>query len=379
MGPQAICWTLAVAAWVSLMGTPPGARAAPVAWLTGAALQERLAQPVDNVYWSGTPLRRALNRLSAAERIAVVLDRRVDPDQKVEFSLGNVPLKEALEQIAEKLQLGLSLPGPLAYFGPPEAASRLWTLAELRRDEARKLPADVGRKFLQAERLAWEDFATPRDLLAQLAAQAGIEIAGLEQVPHDLWAAADLPPLPLVDRLTLIVVQFDLTFQIAADGRSIALVPAPENATIVRSYPGGRQPDELAARWAELVPDSRIKVVGEKIYVKGPMEDHQRLTDSQHTARRPSKPAGKGQEEQRHTLRVTNAPLGKVLEELAGRFQLELKIDEAALQQAGISLQQQVSFSVKDATMDGLFEAVLNPVGCTFRRQGKTLEVRPAD
>jgi hypothetical protein len=37
-----------------------------------------------------------------------------------------------------------------------------------------------------------------------------------------------------------------------------------------------------------------------------------------------------------------------------------------------------VSFSVRDATVDELFEAVLSPAGCTFRREGKTILVVPA-
>ena len=48
-------------------------------------------------------------------------------------------------------------------------------------------------------------------------------------MPHDLWAAADLPPISLVDRLTLIAIQFDLTFKVAEHGKRLELVPVPEN------------------------------------------------------------------------------------------------------------------------------------------------------
>ena len=236
-----------VLAWLCSSGLHAQAAPAPPAWLAGAALQERLAQPSAEVYWSGLPLRQALSRFSRAARVAILVDRRIDPGQKVDLSLSTMPLREALDQIAEHLDVGMSLPGALVYYGPAEVASRLWTLAELRREEARRLPASAGRKFLQAERLAWPDFATPRDLLTQLASQSGIELLGLEQVPHDLWAAADLPAIPLVDRLTLIAVQFDLTFRIADSGDRVTLVPVPDDVAIVRSYPAGREPEALAA------------------------------------------------------------------------------------------------------------------------------------
>lgn len=367
------------AALLSCAG-PAVSAAEPVGWLTGPAFQERLSRPADDVYWSSLPLRPAIDRFSRAEKTAVVLDRRIDPDQRVDLALSKLSLREAFQRLAEHLEAGVSLPGSVVYFGPPAVAARLGTLAELRREEARRLSGGVGRKLLQAERMSWPDLSTPRDLLDGLASQNAIAISGLEQIPHDLWAAADLPALPLVDRLTLIVVQFDLTFQIAADGRGVRLVSVPDDVAIVRAYPAGRQPQDTAARWADLAPDARIKIVGEKIFVKGTLEDHQRIADAHHPARRsasrPSRTKAEG--EKRYTVAAARGPLGRMLQELAARFELELQVDEDALRQAGISLQQPVSFSAKDATVDGLFEALLKPAGCTFQRRGKTIEVRPA-
>ena len=85
------------------------------------------------------------------------------------------------------------------------------------------MPAAVSRPLLQPKPLAWPDFATPRDILTDLARQNGLTLEGLDRVPHDLWAAADLPPLSLVERLTLVANQFDLTFALSADGRTVTL------------------------------------------------------------------------------------------------------------------------------------------------------------
>ena len=233
----------------------------------------------------------------------------------------------------------------------------------LRRAEAggsRPSAPAAGRKFLLPKRTRWDDFATPRDLLAQLAAESAIEISGLELVPHDLWAGADLPPVSLIERLTLIAGQFDLTFQIAADAGAVALIPVPDDVTIARTYPGGRNPEQLAERYRTLAPESQVELVAGKIQVRGLLEDHERITGSRRTARREAaQPTGDSPGKKRYTVRDAKGQLGPMLEELAGRLDLELRIDHEALRQAKISLQQPVAFSVEEATLDELFEAVV--------------------
>jgi hypothetical protein len=364
-------------------GNPRFAAAGTGAWLTGDSFRERLEQPVGAIFWSGLPLRPALVRLARTEQVAILLDRRVDPDQKVDLSLEGVSLREALGRIAKHLGLGLSLPESFAYFGPPRAAARLWTLLELRRDEARRLPAAASRRLLLADRLSWPDFASPRPLLARLAASGPVVVSPLEDVPHDLWAAADLPPLPLVDRIALVAAQFDLTFRFVHGGTGLQLVPIPDEVAVVRSYPGKHRANALAAEWADAVPGVRVKAVGERVFVKGRMEDQQRIADLASPPRRnplrpAEKPAPAGAGEQRYTLRVVQKPLGDTLEQLAARFHLKLTLDEEALRTAGISLQQPVSFTATDVTLDGLFQALLRPAGCAFRLREHSIEVRPA-
>ena len=108
------------------------------------------------------------------------------------------------------------------------------------------LPPAAAKKFFEQKSMAWDDLTTPRELLEKLGSENGIEIAGLEQIPHDLWAAADLPPLELIERLTLIAGQYDLTFEVSADGNRITLVPVPEHVELVRTYPAGRQAQQTA-------------------------------------------------------------------------------------------------------------------------------------
>ena len=135
--------------------TPQGA----VAWLTGPALQERLDAKLDLI-WSGSanPLQAALAKLSRAERVAVLLDRRVDPHQNVAIKLVSVSLAAALDEIARKRGLGVTMLGPVIYFGPPEAATRLNPLSARREEEVRRLRPAVARRLLLRKPLVWRDY-----------------------------------------------------------------------------------------------------------------------------------------------------------------------------------------------------------------------------
>jgi hypothetical protein len=351
------------------------------AWLSGRDLQARFETVVPRVVWSGVPLRQVIRTVSTTQAVAILLDRRVDPDHTIDLTLTNVTVAELLQRIAKARELGLTRVGPVTYLGPPAVTARLRTLASLREEDVEKLPPDAAATLLEPETLAWNDFATPRGLLSRLTESAGIRLEGLEQVPHDLWAAADLPSLPLVDRLTLIAVQFDLTFRIGADGRSMNLVPVPERVAVVRRYPGGREPQQLAQRWSRLVPESQVRVVGDEVFVRGSVEDHERLNVAPHASARPAprRPSPSGRQEVRFTVQNTKGPLDRLVAELGQKLKVEVRLDRDALEQAGISPNQMVSFSVKEATVDELFEAVLSPAGCTFRREGKTIVVVPAD
>lgn len=354
---------------------PSQSAAAPHAdWLTGRDLEEQLAGSA-GVFWSGRPLRDGLASLSAAERVAVLLDRRVDPGTEMELTLQNRPLGEVFGGIAASLGLGATRLGPVVYIGPPEYTTRLRTLVELRRDDVRKLPSAAARRWTAQRAFAWEDFATPRGLVDELGSRSGLRVEALEQIPHDLWAGADLPPLDLVERLTLVVGQFDLSFTIAADGRSVALVPIPERVAVVRSYPGGPRAEQVAAEWKRRVPGAEFAVRGETIWVRGLVEEHEQLRGPSEPREHPSTPPAEGR--QVYTLTFEEKPVGPVLRQLAAHVKLTLEVDEAAIAAAGISLDKRISVSVKDVSAEQLFRQVAAAAGLDARIVGETVRVRP--
>ena len=338
--PRKVVCLMTVA--MTVLGFGQGDRAAVAGharWATGAALQQRLAEPVD-ILWSGNPLRKAIEGLAKSQQVALLIDRRLDPDQKSDVTLNRVPLETALGAIAGQYGFGVARLADVLYVGPPSAANRLGSIADAFQQAVRQLPTKAQQRFFQAADVVWPDLATPRELLSQLGQQGGVEIAGLDQIPHDLWAAADLPPMSLIDRLTLIAVQFDLTFKVVSDGARLELTPITENLPPSQRSHGERSASSPAKPAAP--PNAAIERV--------------------RIAR----------------LSVKTQPLGRVLHQLAERLALEMRIDEQAISAAGISLDQPVSINVEDVSIDELLRKLLQPVGLAFRRQQKVIEVFPA-
>ena len=353
-----------------------GAAAEPAAWLTGRALQQQLEQPVSGS-WSRISLRRALKRFARSVRVAIVLDRRIDPSRSLELTFQPQPLETALEQIAAEQKIGVAMLGPVAYFGPPETTARLRTASALQHEALAKLPLSAKRKLLQAKAWRWADATEPAVLLAQLAKEAGVKIAGQELVQHDLWTETDLPALSWIDRLALVAIQFELTFTVSDDGRTATLVPLPAEVAIAKTYPGGSNAAHLAAKWQREFPNVRITTADDKLTVTGRVEDHERIEQKLKpaTTKRPER-ANAG--EQVYTIAQDNVPLDQLLAQLAKQLGLEVRYDDA-IAKAGVALDQRVSIKVKQAPLAKVFEAALAPAGLTCTIRGKVVEVRLAD
>jgi hypothetical protein len=314
-----------------------------VDWAVGANFQQALAEPCD-ILWAANPLRQAFKSLSLARKVAILIDRRVDPSQKLDVSLKDVPLESALQTIAEGRGLAVARLGAVVYVGPPSAAKHLLQIAALLDKDTRHLPETARLKFRQTKTLAWDDLVSPRELLERIADQSGLKITGLELVPHDLWAAADLPRLTLADRLSLIAVQFDLALKISDRGNRIELLPL--SAELRRPPP--REQDATRSR---LAPKPTATAKTEP-------STNLKLTRIQ--------------------LVVRQKPLEPVLKQLANRLGLELKIDHDAIRAAGISLDQLVSLHAENATVDECLAQLLKSTGLSFYRRDRLVEIVPA-
>jgi hypothetical protein len=176
-------------------------------------------------------------------------------------------------------------------------------------------------------------------LVEQLAAEGRIEVDRFDRVPHDLWAEATLPPLPLCDRLAVVLLQFDLTFEPSRDGRRIALVPVPDDLpaeSVAADTPSAQSSQDAATT----VDPELIRI---------------------------------------DRLAIEQVPVGAVLRQVAQQTGLRLQVDEAAIERAGLSLDTFIAVRVENVTLDELLAHVVEGTGLACRREGRTIYVVPAD
>ncbi len=348
-------------------------------WATGTTLAERLDGLV-GVTLSGRSLREGLYRLGETQGVGVLLDRRIDPGLELDLTLRQVPLADAFRKIAEAGDMGVTQLGPLFYFGPRATVEKLRTLAAMKREELQQeIPREVALRLAGRRGWSWGDLATPRGLIELLAEEGQFRVEGLEQIPHDLWAAADLPPLTLIDRLVLVAAQYDRTFSVSSDGTTLRLVPLPQEIAVVRRYPGGAHANEVAKKTAALAPDAQVRVVGRDVYVKGTVEEHERIVAQRSPTRKPPVDASASSPDHITIpgLNAQNIPVGAVLKKIASQLNLELTYDDAAMRREGVSLDTRISIHVENVSLDELLEEVTGAAGLVCRREGRRLEIRP--
>lgn len=330
------------------------------------------------LHWDQVPLREATMRLSDALRRAIFVDRRVDPSRRIDLSLREVAPQDVLERLATELSLGVSQWDGVVYLGPPPTAAQLRTVAAICQNHIRQLPPDRRRVLLHREPRSWPRFTEPRRLVVDLLAEQGWAVRNAELIPHDLWPAGQLPALGLGDQLTLLLAGFDLTFVPLADQRAIEIQPI-DNPVVLRKryrWPESRGPELSVLR--QKLPDATLQVEGRRLVVAGRLEDHERLLELLgRRSDRSDRGSAAQNVERRYTLRVDNQPVGVVLRELGRQLAWNVRVDEAAIQAAGRSLDRRVSFAVEDATLDELLESMLQPAGLTHRRNGQQLIVTP--
>jgi hypothetical protein len=330
------------------------------------------------IHWQGVPLRDAAARIGGLFGDRVFIDRRIDPATSISLDINAAAAGDVLRAIAANHGLGVSRFDKLLYLGPRAAAERLRTLAALRSDDIFRLREDLKAPLDRRRPISWPRLTEPRSLVAQFVEQRGWKLDNLEAIPHDLWPAGELPAISFAEQLTVLLVGFDLTFELQPGQKTVRIVPLKGPVAIHRRY---RLPDNLADPATVLkqqLPTIEARIEGGVAAVDARLEDHERLAEwlrGRSRARENNRATPRTK--QLYTLRVQEKPVGAVLRELAQRLNWNVDIDEASIRASGHSLDARVSFSVEDVEQDVLLEALLKPAGLDFRRDGERLRIMP--
>jgi hypothetical protein len=334
--------------------------------------------------WSNVELRSVLNKIANERRIAILLDRRIDPTVQLPIDLANRPLRDGLQDVARLAEAAVSVAEPVVYIGPTHSARVLRTAIELR---TRELHADDNsisekRRFELTKRhtLHWQDLDTPSAILQRVADQYRLTIRGREFVSHDLWAGSTLPDVNAIEALSLVLIQFDLTFTWAEAGQVVELVKIPEQVLVDRRHRvKGRSLAEalklLKQRWPNLELQSSG---GSELVVRATVEDHETMTTLLNGSSKKSiaitGPAPIRQ--RRFTLKVDQIPVRDLMKKLE-ESDIIFEYDAAALKTSGIDLGQSIRLEIEKASADEFFKAIFGPLHLSVEIDDLTVRLAP--
>ncbi len=351
----------------------------------GQAFQQTLNQHI-SVRWENVDIRTILERLTAEYHIAFLRDRRIDPDAVVSFSTAPKPAREVVTDVSELAGGDIRFVGNTAYVGPELAAQKLRTLIALRTEElanAEGIPQEHQQHLAKRQTIHWQDLDQPAEVLENIARQYELKIVGGERIPHDLWGGGTIIADSAAEALSLILIQFDLTFHWRSGATEIEIVPIPEKVVLARGHNprphSMRQATELIG--AEL-PGLSQRSEGGKIVVLGTIEEHETVERVLHPpqpkiAEHPGNAADDPLENERITLRVMGVPALALIKDLQKRYKMGFNYDTQALAAAEIDLEQKVDIHVTKTTIDGYLAAFIKQIGAEFERNGLQVTIRP--
>ncbi len=365
-----------------------------VEFQTGSRFQTELDRTL-TASWANVELRGLLQKIGDERRVAILLDRRVDPTLQLPLNLTNSSLREGVRDLARLMGADTSVTESVLFVGPPTATRRLRTLIELRTSEVSSRETSVTDKrraeLNSRHTVAWQDLDSPQEIVQRIADRYRLKIVHLDLLPHDLWVANTLPSVTASEALSLVLMQFDLTFAWTSktNGEAwegIELVAAPEHPVIEKRHRvKGRTPAEALKRVQQFGPDlsdksaKSVKLEGTELVVTGLLEDHEAVAVllSGTSTKRPDATTGVKPIKQRlFTLKIDRVP-ARVLMKKLEESEITFEYDAEQLTAAGIDLDQPIKLEVEKASAADFFKAVFDPLRLTVEIDNLTVKLTP--
>lgn len=373
---------LAIRQTILLIALLPGVAAAQESpWRTGTGFHTRLHETW-TANWRNVELRTVLEQVGHDREIAILLDRRIDPNAMPPVDFVGEPLAEGFSRLAEQLHGGASFPDNVVYLGPRDSARKLRTLIALRTGELSseefQVPKDRRQTWLKRKTVRWDDLDSPREILDRLQAELNFRIVHPELIEHDLWAEAVLPHVTAVEAISLVLIQFDLTFAWRDGGQRIELTPAPEKARIEKTHPlRGKSAERALAEWRSTWPDAEVRVADRQIAALATIEEHEAMSAGKPMRTAPA--AGNGPPplaRRQFTLKIKDVSARDLMRELE-KSGVTFEFDAQALADAGVDLDRFIELNVRKLSAEEFFHRVFDPLGVKFTIEGLSVKLAP--
>ena len=322
-------------------------------WATDKAFQQARHRPF-SISWQAAPLRDRIGQLARQQGISVFLDRRIDPRTPINLTASNVTMEQLLLQLCDQQELGFCRLGDTFYVGPKLAAQRLLISSA----GASKPGRRSSSALLKKAAFGWPDLTTPKEALNALIAEANLKLENADLLPHDMMSSGNIPPMPLDRRLRLLLIQFDLGFELKRNSRTVVLrrlsdLPATGSVRFSDVDLSLAEYQEVKAK----ATGSRVRRNKRSITVNGPVEELVMVRDFIVKSFSPSVPADG---DQQFTLKVTSrrsailAAIGK---------QLQVTVDTSSADPNAMA--EVVSLSVKNVSLQELLDRIVADCGTT--------------
>lgn len=306
--------------------------------------------------WTQVPLGNWAERASRIAGLPVIIDRRLDPAFPITLDCRGEPLHDVLDRVAAMVGGQVEVLASSVRIGPSSVAG-LASAAEQARDaELASLPPALRRTAHRRAAWTWPTAARPRDLLATAAREAGLELDGLDAIPHDHLPAATLPMLSLAERLDLVLAHYDRRIAWTIGGAEVVPLDAGMTAR-------DNAPRSAAASQPQPKP-------------KPEPEPKAQATAQSQPQRKPIPRRGANPTTTRETfsLRLA-APLDQALAAVAARLSLDLTIDAPSLAARGIAPGEIARVDVREVSRAELLDAIVAPFGLAWSIDAGTLRV----
>tara|TARA_R100001132_G_C3274277_1_gene96452 strand:+ start:3151 stop:4368 length:1218 start_codon:yes stop_codon:yes gene_type:complete len=356
-------------------------------YLTERDFRQALVQPF-SASWSNVGIRAIIQRIRETQNISIILDRRIDPSRKLKIDLQNRSLQEGLEEIAERVQASCITVGSNVFIGPEEAVSKLNTLLVLKSDALHELTDSQKRlksRDLQLSRnqsFHFQDLDTPAEILRQITDAYRIKVENEQLVPHDLWSNFSLVSVNATESLSLILIQFDLTYDWAGEANRIRIAAVPDKVLIKKTYPlRGKPVESVTRQLKEQFPELEPTVTGKLLSVQAAMDVHEQIEqflNPQRTAQPVRSGVGKTVplSRRKFTLRVKKVPVLAIMQKLE-QSGIEFEYDKQELAEAEINLLQLIDVAVLDADAEEFFDALFSSFKLDYQIQGTKVTLTP--
>lgn len=337
-------------------------------WATGKAFESAARRDSVSVFWEQAPLRSQLQALSRSQRVAILLDRRIDPGQKIDWQSRDLSLEQFLWDLGEQQELGVTQIGSLLYFGPRESAlalaeqNRLWT----QRVDDPAVPAALRKRLNESVRWSTAEPLEPSAWLARDAAAANLELLNPEQLPYDLWGPFDWPRMPRYQAYLLMLAGFGQGLDLESDALRLAPLDLP--AQLSCEFPLDGLEQATIEKLSQEFPDLTLTVASKILTAVGPPKAQSKLQRQLALLRRPPKEA----DGKRVFTLKTNAPRGAILATIAQQLGVKLEFAD----ELRPLLNERIELDVQRVSVEQLLSETLRDTGLTHRLEKGVLQLQ---